>query len=423
MSTGLRATERATGASKSQRLCSSAVYATWSCRFVLPHRRRSDHAGRNRRTYVTFRELSDTTSGAASARADLRISRRRDGKILLTSRQDSTIRTLVPGSSDTETRQARLMERLTMRGSLIGLLIIAGATVAAAQQPAAQQPAAAAQPQGFVAGTPLPVRPNVKTFGSFLAAESVTYDAASDRYVVVNTGVGNMVRANDGYISLLNPDGTVHTLKWIQPTMTNGVVLNDPRGSDIVNGVLYIADMDTVRMFDMATGAPRGSHTIMGTLLLNDLEVANDGTVYVTDSGSQDLATSAVYRITPQGQISKFIGTGLNRPNGIAFDNDGNIVLVQIGNNEVHTYSRDGMRLKVEMSTDPGNDGLVILRDGTKLISSVQRGTVARLRPNQPAEQIAQGIPNAASMDLDTKRNQLVIPQNQQNAVTIVQLQ
>lgn len=311
------------------------------------------------------------------------------------------------------------MEKHNVRSVIITMLVSAAAVTVVAQQPTTPP----AQPQGFVAGTPLPVRANVKTYGSFLAAESVTYDAANDRYVVVNTGVGNAVRANDGYISLLNPDGTVHTLKWIQPTMTNGVVLNDPRGSDIVNGVLYVADMDTVRMFDMATGAPRGNHTIAGTLLLNDLEVAADGTIYVTDSGNQDLATSAVYRITPQGESSKFIATGLNRPNGIAFDNDGNIVLVQIGNDEVHTYSRAGARLKVEMSTDPGNDGLVILRDGTKLISSVQRGTVARLRPNQAAERIAEGIPNAASMDWDSRRNQLVIPQNQQNAVTVVQLQ
>ena len=306
---------------------------------------------------------------------------------------------------------------------LLGTLLVSviGATVSARSADAPGQ--AAAQPQRFVAGTPLPMQPNVKTFGSFLAAESVSYDEANDRYVVVNTGVNNRVRENDGYVSLLNPDGSVHTLKWIQPTEQNGVTLNDPRGSDIVNGVLYIADMDTVRLFDMATGQPRGSHTIEGTLLLNDLEVAPDGTIYVSDTGSRDLATSAVYRITPQGEISKFIGEGLNRPNGVAFDGDGNIVIVQIGNDEVLTYSPMGQRLKVETSADDGNDGLIILEDGTKLVSSVRRGTVARIRVNQPAETIARGIPNAASMGYDPKRNQLVIPQNQQNAVTIVQLQ
>ena len=40
--------------------------------------------------------------------------------------------------------------------------------------------------------------------------------------------------------------------------------------------------------------------------------------------------------------------------------------------------------------------GIAASPDGTKLISSVQRGTLARIRPNQPAESIATGIPNAA---------------------------
>jgi SMP-30/Gluconolactonase/LRE-like region len=311
------------------------------------------------------------------------------------------------------------MRKLSPRSLILGTaLASAFGGLAVAQQ----APAPAGQTQPFVAGTPLPARDNIKTFGSFLAAESVSYDAQRDLYVVVNTGVPNATRPNDGYISLVNPDGTVNTLKWIQPaaanTPFNGVTLNDPRGSDIENGVLYVADIDTVRMFDMATGQPKGERVIPGAQTLNDLEVARDGTIYVTDTG-----TNKVHRITAQGQVSNFAeGEQVNRPNGIAFDAQGNIVVVLIGTEDVLTYAPDGKLLKTEKSTDVGNDGLVILADGTKLISSVQRGTLARIRPNQPAESIATGIPNAASMALDTKRNQLVIPQNQQNAITIVQV-
>lgn len=317
-----------------------------------------------------------------------------------------------------------------MRSLLLGTaLASAVAGIAIAQQapaPAGQAltapVGAAGQTEPFVAGTPLAARDDIKTFGSFLAAESVSYDTQRDLYVVVNTGVPNATRANDGYVSLVNPDGTVNTLKWIQPaaanTPSNGVTLNDPRGSDIENGLLYVADMDTVRMFDMATGQPKGERVIQGAQTLNDLEVARDGTIYVTDTG-----TNKVHKITPQGQISTFAeGEQVNRPNGVAIDAQGNIVVVLIGTDDVLTYTPDGKLAKTEKSTDAGNDGLVILADGTKLISSVQRGTVARIRPNQPAESIATGIPNAASMALDTKRNQLVIPQNQQNAITIVQV-
>jgi glucose/sorbosone dehydrogenase len=51
------------------------------------------------RTYVTFRELIEAANGTTATRADLHFSRTRDGEILLTSRQDGTIRMLVPDSS------------------------------------------------------------------------------------------------------------------------------------------------------------------------------------------------------------------------------------------------------------------------------------------------------------------------------------
>jgi hypothetical protein len=51
------------------------------------------------RTYVSFRELVEATLGATVPRADLHIGRSRDGELFLTSRQDGTIRMLVPDST------------------------------------------------------------------------------------------------------------------------------------------------------------------------------------------------------------------------------------------------------------------------------------------------------------------------------------
>ena len=53
---------------------------------------------------------------------------------------------------------------------------------------------------------------------------------------------------------------------------------------------------------------------------------------------------------------------------------------------------------------------MVVLADGTKYVSSVRQGTVARIRPGQKAEIIASGIPSAASMTYDSKRNRLRDP-------------
>jgi hypothetical protein len=50
------------------------------------------------RVYVSLRELVERTMGATMTRADLHISRSRDGELFITSRQDGVIRLLVPDS-------------------------------------------------------------------------------------------------------------------------------------------------------------------------------------------------------------------------------------------------------------------------------------------------------------------------------------
>jgi sugar lactone lactonase YvrE len=303
----------------------------------------------------------------------------------------------------------------------IGFLVTlaCGINVAAAQAPA---PAVDPATQPFAAGAPLKMTPNAKTYGGFRFAESISYDPESDLYVVPSAGMAQDLVPNDGYVSLINPDGSAHTLKWIGVNR-NGLTLNHPLGSDVANGRLYVADIDTVRWFDMKSGAPGGSVQVQGVTRFNDIEVAADGTIYATQTGDTNSDTWRVYKITPDGQSSVFFkGAPLERPNGVAFDPAGNIVVVNIGTNDVLTFSPAGKLINTEKAVDPGNDGLAILADGTKYVSSVRLGTVSRIRPGQPAELVASGLPTPASMTYDSKRNRLVIPANDWNAITIVDL-
>ena len=115
-------------------------------------------------------------------------------------------------------------------------------------------------------------------------------------------------------------------------------------------------------------------------------------------------------------------GAPLLQPNGIAIGPKGNIVVVNIGNNQVLTFTPAGQLVTTEQAAQAGNDGLVIMPDGTKYVSSVINGGVSRIRTGQPAELIAQNIPNAASMCFDSGANQLVIPMNANNALAFVKL-
>ena len=75
-----------------------------------------------------------------------------------------------------------------------------------------------------------------------------------------------------------------------------------------------------------------------------------------------------------------------------------------------------------ERAAESGSDGLVILPDGTKYVSSVRYGSVSRIRPGEDAEVIAEGIPSAASMCYDSVQHQLVIPMNPNDALAFVPL-
>ena len=323
--------------------------------------------------------------------------------------------------------------RLKILGAAVALT--AAAAASAQQPPAAPQPFEAGKPLGVTTdGKHVPMSRNVKVYGGVVSAESCTYDPSRGLIMVVNRGANQNEVPNDGFVSLLNHDGSVHTARWIGVNR-NGLVLNHPFGSEIHRGRLYLADSDggtadgaprvaVLRRFDVATGAPAGEIKVPDASWLNDLAVARDGTVYATQTGAADgSAPMRVYRVTPAGQISVFLeGAPLSRPNGVAIDNDGNVVVVNMGDTAVMTFSPAGKLLRTEQSAQDGSDGLVIMRDGTKYVSSVLKGGVSRIRPGRPAELIATGIPSAASMCYDAGANQLVIPMNPNNGVAFVKL-
>ena len=339
-------------------------------------------------------------------------------------------------------------------------IAFAAAMLVAAAIPAtlvAQQPQPA-QPQPLVVGNPVgmpvtpggltafeAVSPNVKVFGAIYSAESCSYDAARGVIVVPNRGVPQNVLANDAFVSFINHDGSVNTARWIgvqspadRAKLTPALVLNEPFGSDIVNGMLYVADRDggtsatdtsvaVIRKFDLKTGAPDGSARIEGVSWINDIAVAGDGTAYATNSGdfgpNGNPASWQVWKVSPDGKPSIFVqGAPLFVPNGVAIDQHGNIVVVNTGDDAVLTFSPAGALLKTEHAAQPGSDGIVIMRDGTKYVSSVRNGGVSRIRPGKAAELIAKNIPSAASMCYDSGADQLVIPMNANNGLAFVPL-
>jgi hypothetical protein len=346
------------------------------------------------------------------------------------------------------------MKRNLLAIAEVALLALITIGVLVAQQ---AQPPAGPQPYfvGNRLGLPInpgadgkfdPVSKNVKVYGAIYSAESCSYDPSRGVIVVPNRGVAQNVQTNNAWISFINHDGSVHTARWVgiqnpgdqRSTMKPPLVLNEPLGSDIANGVLYLADRDggtsptdsavaVIRSFDMKSGMPGRDIRVEKSTGFNDIEVGDDGTIYATQTGTggpnPDPNSWQVWKIARDGAASIFVqGAPLRQPNGIAFDERGNIVVVNIGTNDVLTFGTDGKLLNTEHAVQAGNDGLVVMKDGTKYVSSVQLGGVSRIRPGKAAELVAQNIPNPASMCYDAGANQLVIPMNANNGLAFIPL-
>lgn len=248
-----------------------------------------------------------------------------------------------------------------------------------------------------------------------LGSESARYDPIDDQIVVANLGPRGP--AADGFVSLFNPDGTVKTLKFIE-----GGELRDPLGVFVKKDVIYLADVATIRTYDRKTGAHKASFPVPGAVRLNDVVVADDGTMYVTDSGADDNA-GALYKITAAGKVSEFAARdpALERPNGIAIMSDGNIVHGGRGVNLV--IRTPAGKIVREISLPYGRmDGIVALPGGALLVASQDGHNVYHVPATGKPTVVAADITVPAAIGLDTKRNRLIIPQIAAASLTLVDL-
>lgn len=273
----------------------------------------------------------------------------------------------------------------------------------------------------LVSLTPLVAHAEVKVVSGvgLEGSEAARYDAAADRWVVTNLSARGA--DNNGFLTLMSPDGTVTELKWVAGGV-KGVELRDPLGLAIAGDIIYVADKDAVRKFDRATGASRGSIPVPGAVRLNDIAVAKDGALYVTDSGS-DEAPGAIYRIAPNGRVSEFAARSeaLERPNGVAVLADGTVVHGGRGVNLVYR-APDGRILKERTLPTGQMDGILPLPDGSLLVASQLGKVVYRLPAAGKPVVVAKDIEVPAAIGWDSKRNRLAVPQITASSVTFVDL-
>jgi hypothetical protein len=266
----------------------------------------------------------------------------------------------------------------------------------------------------------------------FQTPESVLYDDGADRYLVSNINGDPGKADNNGYISDVSPDGKITTEKWIEggahvsvgkgPAVA--VTLNAPKGTGIANGILYVADIDNVRMFDVKTGAPKGSVKVPGSTFLNDIVISADGNkVYVSDTGVKfsdkgpaPTGTDAIW-VIEKGKAKALAKTkDLKGPNGLTLVGD-QLWAVELSGNELYRLDAKGKMADVTKLPKGMLDGIVQLGDGSLLISSWEGSDIFKGAPNGEFKEAFANLKTPADIGFDKKRNRVLVPLFMGNAI------
>jgi sugar lactone lactonase YvrE len=277
---------------------------------------------------------------------------------------------------------------------------------------------------------PAPTGPTpIFHLAGFQTPESIAYDDGNDRYLVSNVN-GNPAEAdNNGYISLVSPDGKVILEKFIAGGV-NKVTLSAPKGTAIANGNLYVSDISSVRIFDLKTGAPKGEVKIPGATFLNDVDADSSGKVYVSDTGVkvgahgfEPTGTDAVYVIDKTNKVKTLLkDKTLEKPNGVYAGDKAGLWVVTFG--APHLYRIDDKGKKQDETTLPAGQLDGIIKNGDDIyISSWETSSVYKGKPGGTFAVVIPNVKSPADIGLDTKRKRILVPLFTENAIEAYDIQ
>jgi hypothetical protein len=249
----------------------------------------------------------------------------------------------------------------------------------------------------------------------FKTPESVLYDAAGDVYLVSNiNGLPPLALDEDGFIDQIDPV-TLEVTRFIE-SGANGATLNGPKGMAIIGDVLYVSDINAVRLFDRATGDPMGVWPVPtpeGTFL-NDLCAGPDRTLYATNNGDHK-----VYRFESDGTpVIVAQAPEVMVPNGCEFVGRSLFVVSAMRDAASSSYAKvwqilpSGEVRTVEVLPTGVLDGIVQIGSWLAVTSWDGADMYALdIAGRRSTPILMSGVPGPADLGYDHQRHRLLLPQ------------
>lgn len=244
--------------------------------------------------------------------------------------------------------------------------------------------------------------------GGFVMPESVSYDPGTNALYISNINSPEMGPNGQGYISKLGLDGAVVTEKFAEG-------LNAPKGTFVAGGTLYVAGIEEVVEIDLASGAVKTRHAVPGAPFVNDVAVADDGTIYATET-----MQGAVYVISG-GTASEFVkDPALAGANGIIIVG-GKLLVATLGDisggfENIKPSNVKAVDIATRAITDYGSaepvgvlDGIEAVEGGV-LVTDNSGGRLVRVGEDGTITEVGATGAGSADFEFVASENLVVVP-------------
>ncbi len=238
--------------------------------------------------------------------------------------------------------------------------------------------------------------------------ESVLFDKANNVLFVSNIDGQPWEKDGKGSIGKVSLDGKILVTDWVAG-------LHAPKGMGLYKNQLYVADMEEVVVIDIDKGNIVKRIAIAGAQGLNDISIANNGVVYVSDSRGLK-----VYKI--EGEVASVHLENLQGPNGVLFHDNQLYVLDKGG---LYKVAADKSLTKLADGMEGGTDGVEHV-SGNDFLVSCWSGSVWYVNGNGTKENLLDTRElkiNTADIGYDAQKRIVYIPTFWKNTVAAYQLQ
>lgn len=246
---------------------------------------------------------------------------------------------------------------------------------------------------------------------------SFVSSAAGKEYFISSVNGEPEAADNNGFITKLDANGKIVNLKFIQGGRGD-VTLHAPKGMALVDQILYVADLDSLRAFDVASGKPLAAIAVPGASaqtrpLLTDVVFDGKSLLYCSDQKA-----NRIYRIElPSHKVTVLTADpSLAGPAGLAVHpKSGRIIAVSWDKGKIFEITTDGAVSELFSNgffsgRFTNLRGVDFDRWGNMYVSDFTTGKVWRMTWDKRFQVIAEYLPSPGDISIDRTNNLILVP-------------